>query len=437
MKIAIPKERQPHERRVAASPETVKKLVQMGCEVFVEKEAGLAAYMLDRDYETAGAKIISDPQSLYKEANVILKVQKPLLKGEGEIDELALMKKGTVVVGILSAMTSPTHVSSYANAGITAIALEMVPRITRAQVMDVLSSQSNLAGYKAVLDAASEFGKIFPMMMTAAGTILPAKVLILGAGVAGLQAIATAKRLGAVVSAFDVRAATKEQVQSLGATFIEVENTGDAETSGGYAREMAEDYKRRQAELIHKTLKTMDIVISTALIPGKPAPVLITEEMVKEMKPGSVIVDLAVEAGGNCPLSEAGKIVEKHGVKIVGHANMPSRLASDASALYARNTFNFFKLIFNETTKKLSLNFEDEIINASVITHEGKILREDIRASQPSLSVGPKESLTNQESLGKVVASKNKAQKSSSSSKNLKEVKSAQKTATPKKKSEE
>lgn len=263
----------------------------------------------------------------------------------------------------------------WAAKNLSTFALELIPRITRAQTMDVLSSQSNLAGYRAVIEAANAFGRAFPMMMTAAGTVPPARVLVLGAGVAGLQAIATARRLGAIVSAFDVRAAAKEQVQSLGATFVEVEGAENAETSGGYAKEVSEDFKMRQQAKIHETLKKSDIAIATALIPGKPAPVLITEAMVKDMKPGSVIVDLAVERGGNCPLSEAGKVVQKHGVTLIGHDNMPSRIAVDASALYARNVFSFLSLLINKDKKdELHINVEDEIIKGTLLTHQGQVV---------------------------------------------------------------
>jgi len=272
------------------------------------------------------------------------------------------------------------RIGRLAAGGISAFSLEFIPRISRAQGMDVLSSQSNLAGYKAVLDGVSEFGKVVPMMMTAAGTITPAKVLVLGAGVAGLQAIATAKRLGAVVFAFDVRPVAKEQVESLGATFIEVPmEEKDAETKGGYAREMSTEYKKLQAELVHNTLKKMDIAITTALIPGKPAPILITEEMVRDMKPGSVIVDLAVNSGGNCPLSRPDKIIVKYGVKIVAYENVPSRVAVDASALYARNIYNFLGLLIDKETKKPAINMNDEIIKNSLITHEGRIMNQAIK----------------------------------------------------------
>lgn len=378
MKVAVPRERRAHERRVAATPETVKKYLALGMEVIVEAGAGLESRITDSQYEAAGAKLETDPQKLYTDADIVLKVQRPLATGEGELDEMALIKPGTLLLGLLSPYNAPESVNAYAQAGITAMALEFVPRITRAQSMDVLSSQTNLSGYRAVLDAAYEYDRGMPMMMTAAGTIAPARVMILGAGVAGLQAIATAKRLGAIVSATDVRPAAKEQVESLGGRFVMVdsEETREAETAGGYAKEMSEDFKRQQAALVAETLKGQDIVICTALIPGRKAPVLVTDEMVHSMKPGSVIVDLAVEQGGNCTLSQPGEVVEVNGVKVVGHFNMPSRIAADASALYAKNLLNFLTpLITAEegAAPRLELNWEDEILLASVLTHEGAV----------------------------------------------------------------
>lgn len=392
MHIVIPKERRPFEKRVAASPETVKKLIALGFKVSVEQDAGLTSGILDEHFIAAGATIEKKPAALYAHAKIVLKVQPPQTAEDGDLDEVSLLEKGIILISILSVATNTALAEKLIKKGITCVALELVPRITRAQTMDVLSSQSNLAGYKAVLDATAEFRKVLPMMMTAAGTILPAKVLILGAGVAGLQAIATAKRLGAVVSAFDVRAAAKEQVQSLGATFIEVEADTNAETSGGYAKEMSADYQKRQAVKLAETIKESDIVICTALIPGRPAPVLVTEEMVQTMKPGSVIVDLAVEMGGNCPLSEYGKVVTKHNVILVGHANVASRVANDASQLYARNVFNFLKLIYSESEKKIHLNLEDEIVKAVTVGHEGNILRTDLfkPASKPKKSAPTK-----------------------------------------------
>ena len=375
MKIGVPKELRDGETRVAASPDMIRKLVGSGLDVMVETGAGTKAMLPDTIYENAGASIGRDANETYSEADIILKVSAPLVEGE-EINELSMMKNGAVLIGLLNPLQNKAAVDAYAQAGITAFAMELLPRISRAQGMDVLSSQSNLAGYKAVIEAAATFGKAFPMMMTAAGTIAPAKVLVLGAGVAGLQAIATAKRLGAVVSAFDVRPATKEQVQSLGAKFIEVaQESGEiSETKGGYAKEMNEEYKRKQRALIHETLKTHDVIITTALIPGKPAPELIGETMLKDMKPGSVIVDLAAESGGNCPETEAGKVIVKYGVTLIGYTNMAGRAPVDASALYARNLVNFIAPMIDPETKALAIDRNDEIIAGTLITYEGKIV---------------------------------------------------------------
>jgi NAD(P) transhydrogenase subunit alpha len=369
MRIAIPKERRADERRVAASPETVKKFKGLGFDVMVETGAGLEASVPDSAYVEAGATIAPDAAAAY-DADIVLKVQRP------QDDEIGLLKSGSILIAHLAALQNKAQVAQYAEKGVTAFAMELLPRITRAQSMDILSSQSNLAGYKAVLDATEQYGRAVPMMMTAAGTVAPAKFLILGAGVAGLQAIATAKRLGGIVFAFDVRPAVKEQVESLGGKFVEVdpEAVKDAETAGGYAKEMSAEYQKKQADKIHETLKKTDIAISTALIPGRPAPVLITEEMVKDMRPGSVIVDLAVEQGGNCPLSEFGKVVVKHGVTLVGHANVPARLAADASLLFAKNLLNFITPLVDKETKGLKINWEDEIIRGTCVTRDGKIV---------------------------------------------------------------
>lgn len=368
MKLVIGKETLAHENRVAASPETVKKLIGLGFEVAVETGAGLKSSMTDEAFTAAGAKIVSS--NVYADAEVILRVRHPAAS------EISGFKKGAVLIAQLSPHQEKETLQKLAAQGVSAFSMELVPRITRAQSMDVLSSQANLAGYRAVLEAANEFGRGFPLMMTAAGTVPPAKVFVMGAGVAGLQAIATAKRLGAVVSATDVRPIAKEQVQSLGGTFIMVENeeTKAAETSGGYAKEMSEDYKRQQAALVAETIKKQDIVITTALIPGRKAPVLVTDEMVKSMKPGSVIVDLAVEQGGNCTLSKLGEVADVGGVKIVGYANLPSRIASDASALYARNLVNFITPLIDKETKALKINKEDEIVKASLVTDGGAII---------------------------------------------------------------
>jgi len=381
MRIAVPKERRAGERRVAASPETVKKLVGLGLDVTVETGAGAGADLPDQLFADAGAAIAPDEAAAFKDADIVFKVQRPLTAVEGGPDELALMKRGAVLVSTLQPFQQREQVKAYAAAGVTAFAMELMPRITRAQSMDVLSSQSNLAGYKAVLDAAQHFGRAFPMMMTAAGTVAPARVFIMGVGVAGLQAIATARRLGAVVSATDVRPATKEQVESLGGKFVMVEDdeTKQAETAGGYAREMSDAYKAKQAALIAETVKKQDIIVTTALIPGRPAPVLVTEEMVKTMKPGSVIVDLAVEAGGNCPLSKADQVVEAYGVRIVAYANMPSRVAVDASSLYAKNLLNFITLSIDKQTKGLKIDWEDEIIKGTALTRDGAVVHPQLR----------------------------------------------------------
>jgi H+-translocating NAD(P) transhydrogenase subunit alpha len=374
MRIAIPKERAPGETRVAASPDAVKKYVGFGFDVVVEKGAGDGAAMTDDEYQAAGATIANDEASTLKDADVVLKIQKPVK--DGKLDELAMMKKDAVLVAQINALVNRDDVEAYAKAGIMAFDMQLMPRISRAQSMDILSSQNNLAGYKAVLDGAAEFGSALPMMMTAGGTVPPAKVFIMGVGVAGLQAIATAKRLGAVVTATDVRPATKEQVESLGGKFVMVDEGAmkDAETSGGYAKEMSEDFKKKQAQVIADHIKKQDIVITTALIPGKPAPVLVTEEMVKSMRAGSVIVDLAVEAGGNCPLSEPGKVVVKHGVKIVGHINVPGRLAKDASSLFARNILNFLSPQVDKENKTFKFDWEDDTVKGTLLTRDGKVV---------------------------------------------------------------
>jgi len=374
MKIAIPRERRAHETRVAASPETVKKLAALGCEVVIEKGAGSDAAFLDQAYQQAGATIAKDAKTALSSADVVLKVQRPIAGGTD--DEIGLLKKDAIVIAILDPMRAGDDMAALAKAGLTTFAMDMMPRITRAQSMDVLSSQANLAGYKAVLDAAAVYNRAMPMMMTAAGTIAPARVLVMGAGVAGLQAIATARRLGAIVSATDVRPAAKEQVESLGGTFVAVEDEEfkQAETAGGYAKEMSDAYKAKQAALIAETIKKQDMIITTALIPGRPAPVLVSADMVKSMKPGSVIVDLAVEAGGNCALSQPGKVVVKHGVHIVGHMNVPGRLAADASALYARNLFNLLQLMIDKDSKALAINWDDEIIKGICVTRGGAVV---------------------------------------------------------------
>src|SRR5438477_69167 len=384
MKVAIIKERRAHERRVAASPDTVKHMTGMRLDVLVESGAGAEAYFTDDAYRAAGAAIAADAAAAMSEADIVLKVQRPLLGGADGVDELRLMKHGAALIGLLQPLRHPAEVEAYAAAGIAAFAMELIPRITRAQTMDVLSSQANLAGYRAVLDAAVEFGRAFPMMMTAAGTIKAARVLVMGTGVAGLQAIATARRLGAIVSATDVRAAAKEQVESLGATFITVDEEAarSAETAAGYAREMGEDYQRRQREKVGEALRRTDIVICTALIPGRQAPVLMTEPMVAAMAPGSVIVDLAVESGGNVEGSRPGEIVTStNGVRIVGHLNLPSSVAVDASQLYARNLLAFLALIVDKEGQ-LRIDTSDEIVKAALLTLDGAVVN-------PALGPGP------------------------------------------------
>jgi NAD(P) transhydrogenase subunit alpha len=376
MKVAVVKERRALERRVAASPDTVKRMTGMGLEVAVESGAGENAWMSDAAFAAAGASIAADEPTALRDADIVLKVQRPLIGGADAGDELALLKRGAALVGLLQPAQNPADAEAYANAGIAAFAMELVPRITRAQTMDVLSSQANLAGYKAVVDAAAEFGRAFPMMMTAAGTIKAARLLVMGAGVAGLQAIATGRRLGAIVSATDVRAAAREQVESLGATFITVDEAAarTAETAAGYAREMSEDYQRRQRQRITEALKRSDIVVCTALIPGRKAPVLLTSAMVAELASGSVIVDLAAEAGGNVEGSRPDEVVlTPNGVKIIAPTNMPSHIAADASQLYARNLLSFLTLLIGED-KRLKIDTADEIIRATLLTENGAVV---------------------------------------------------------------
>lgn len=368
MKLAIPKERQDGETRVAASPETVKKLIGLGLDVTVEAGAGQHASISDADYQAAGATIASGEAEALKDADIVFKVRAP------SDEEIGLFKKGAMLAAILNPYDDKARVKKYADAGINAFAMEFMPRITRAQSMDVLSSQSNLAGYKAVVNAAAAFTRATPMMMTAAGTIAPARAFVMGVGVAGLQAIATAKRLGCIVSATDVRSTTKEQVESLGGTFVMVESEESGDAAGGYAKEMSDEYKRAQAALVAEHIKKQDIVITTALIPGRPAPELVSEEMVKSMKPGSIIVDLAAERGGNCPLTEPGKTVVKHGVTIIGDLNVAAQLAVDASALYSKNLLNFITPFIDGETKALKIDWEDEVITGTCLTRDGKVV---------------------------------------------------------------
>jgi NAD(P) transhydrogenase subunit alpha len=368
MIIAIPKERRPGEARVAASPDTVKKFKALGFDLVVEAGAGLGAAMTDEAYKAAGAAIAPDEAAALKDADVVLKIQRP------ETSEVALMKSGALLLALMTPHADRAVIEACAKQNVAAVALELIPRITRAQSMDVLSSQANLAGYRAVIDGAAQFTRAFPMMMTAAGTVPAAKVFVMGAGVAGLQAIATARRLGAVVSATDVRRAAGEQVQSLGAKFVMVELKEDMQTAGGYAKELTAEDQARQAELVAGHIKNQDLVITTALIPGRPAPKLVSRAMVESMKPGSVIVDLAVEAGGNCELSKPDEVVRHQGVAIVGYANLPSRIAVDASALFARNLLNFIAPLVDKETKALKIDWNDEIIKASALTRDGQII---------------------------------------------------------------
>jgi NAD(P) transhydrogenase subunit alpha len=370
MKLAILKERLGGETRVAASPDTVKKFKGLGLDVTVEAGAGAAARVSDADFLAAGASIAPDAAAALSGADIVLCVRAP------GADAIAQMKKGAVLAALLAPYTDKDTPAKLAAQGVDGFAMEFIPRISRAQAMDVLSSQANLAGYKAVIDAAAQFGRAMPMMMTAAGTIAPARVLVMGVGVAGLQAIATARRLGAIVSATDVRPATKEQVESLGATFVAVmdDEFKNAQTAAGYAKPMSAEYQAKQAALTAETIKKQDIVITTALIPGRAAPVLVTEEMIKTMKPGSVIVDLAAEQGGNTPLTKAGEVYEVHGVTIMGYTNLPGRLAVDASSLYARNLFNFISLIVDKKTGALALNWDDEIVKGAGLTRDGAVV---------------------------------------------------------------
>lgn len=363
MRIAIPTETQVGESRVAASPDTVKAYIKKGVEVWVQAGAGRGASITDDAFAAAGAKIV---QGGMGDADVVLTIRRP------SQELLSSMKRGAILMGGLEPYGDKAGLEAIANAGVTAFAMELMPRITRAQAMDILSSQANLAGYKAVVDAAHHFTRAFPMMMTAAGTVPAAKVFIMGVGVAGLQAIATARRLGAIVSATDVRKATEEQVKSLGAKFVYAD-IADAATSGGYAKELSAEDKAKQAALVAEHVKNQDVVITTALIPGRPAPVLITEAMVESMKPGSIIVDLAVERGGNCPLSKPDQIVEHKGVRIVGTVNLAGRLAGNASPLFAKNLANFLDLMISKDGS-LKIDDADECIKGTMIARDGALV---------------------------------------------------------------
>jgi NAD(P) transhydrogenase subunit alpha len=371
MRIAVVDEVGQGEPRVAASPETVKKFLALGASVAIQKGAGLAAGVTDAEYEAAGATIAKTAKDALKDADILIKVKRPV---EAEIKAL---KKGALAVSIMDPYGNEAALKPMADAGISAFAMEFMPRITRAQVMDVLSSQANLAGYRAVVDGAAIFGRALPMMMTAAGTVPAAKIFIMGVGVAGLQAIATARRMGAVVTATDVRPATKEQVESLGAKFLAVEDEEfkQAQTAGGYAKEMSKEYQAKQAELTASHIAKQDIVITTALIPGRPAPKLVSKAMVASMKQGSVLVDLAVERGGNVEGAKLGEIVETaNGVKIAGFANMPGRMAATASALYAKNLYAFIETMIDKGEKKLAINWDDELVKATLLTRDGAIV---------------------------------------------------------------
>ena len=371
MRIAIITETDPVETRVAASAETVKKLVALGATIAVQSGAGTQSGMTDDDFAAAGATIAKTAKDTLKDAEIVLKVRRP------SSAEIKLIKKGALVLAIVDPYDSAEALAAMAAAGLTTFSMELMPRITRAQVMDVLSSQANLAGYRAVIDAASDYGRGMPMMMTAAGTVPAAKVFVMGAGVAGLQAIATARRLGAVVTATDVRPAAKEQVASLGAKFVAVEDEEfkQAETATGYAKPMSAEYQAKQSELVAAHIAKQDIVITTALIPGRPAPKLVSEAMVKSMRAGSVIVDLAVERGGNVALAKAGEtVMTANGVKIIGHLNVPGRVPASASALYAKNLFSFLETMIDKTTKALAINWEDELVKATNLTRDGAIV---------------------------------------------------------------
>ncbi len=370
MLIAVPAETEADEGRVAATSETVKKLVGLGADVVVEKGAGLKSGIADADYEAAGAKIAPGAEAALKDADLVLKVRRP---SEVEIGKL---KSGALVIAIMDPYGNDAALQAMAKAGVAAFAMELMPRITRAQVMDVLSSQANLAGYRAVVDAAAEYGRALPMMMTAAGTVPAARIFVMGAGVAGLQAVATARRLGAIVTATDVRPAAKEQVASLGAKFIAVEDEEfkAAETAAGYAKEMSDAYKAKQAELVASHIAKQDIVITTALIPGRPAPRLVSKAMVESMRPGSVIIDLAVERGGNVELAKPGAIVAHNGVKIVGHLNVAGRLAATASSLYAKNLYAFAETLIDKGAKTLSVKWDDELVKSTLLTRDGHVV---------------------------------------------------------------
>jgi len=373
VKVFVPRERRPGETRVAATPETVRRMIKLGLEVAVERGAGEASLFHDAEFETAGARLIDNPAAAWESADVVLKVTPPCSFEGLPGDEAEGLKPGAVLIGFLAPYRHPDMVRTLAAGNVTSLALELVPRVTRAQPMDALSSQASIAGYKAVLLAAWRLPKYFPLLMTAAGTIKPARVVIMGAGVAGLQAIATAKRLGAVVEVSDIRAAVKEQVESLGGKFIELPQAESGEGQGGYAREMGEDFLRRQREIVQRHLSQADAVITTALVPGRPAPRLVTAEMVRAMRPGSIIVDLAVEQGGNCELSRPDQEVVENGVVIVGPSNLAATMPHDSSLLFARNVLSLLQLLLDKEGN-LAVNTEDEVIAGSLLTHAGQVV---------------------------------------------------------------
>jgi H+-translocating NAD(P) transhydrogenase subunit alpha len=370
MRIAVLSETDSAETRVAATPDTVKKYKGLGADVVVQAGAGVKAGIPDAEFEAAGAVISMNATDVLKDADIVLKVRRP---ADGE---LSGSKPGALVIGIMDPYGQDAALKALADTKVSAFAMELMPRITRAQVMDVLSSQANLAGYRAVIDAVAEYGRAMPMMMTAAGTVPAARVFVMGAGVAGLQAIATARRLGAVVTATDVRPAAKEQVESLGAKFVAVEDEEfkQAETAGGYAKEMSAEYRAKQAALVATHIAKQDIVITTALIPGRPAPKLVSRDMVESMRPGSVIVDLAVERGGNCEVAQPGQVVDHNGVKIVGHLNVPGRLAASASSLYAKNLYAFVETLIDKESKTVAVKWDDELVKATCLTRDGAIV---------------------------------------------------------------
>jgi NAD(P) transhydrogenase subunit alpha len=377
MRIGVPKEVVPGENRVALVPDTVGQLVKKGVQVSVQSGAGQSASFLDEAYEKAGATIVPDAATLYAESDLVCKVQRPVQHPDTGKHEIEMLRSGSTLITFFQPLVNHDLVRMLRDRGVSAFSMDAIPRITRAQSMDALSSMSTVAGYKAVLIAADSMGKFFPLLMTAAGSVPPVRAFILGAGVAGLMAIATARRLGAVVEAFDVRPAVKEQVQSLGAKFVEMPLEESAETAGGYAKALSEDAHRREVELLHKHVKDSDVVITTALIPGRPAPVLVTEEMVRDMRPGSVIVDLAAENGGNCALTEPGCDFIRHNVRIIGPLNLPSAMPIHASQLYSKNILNLLNLLIKDG--QLALNMEDEIVAGTLITHNGQITNPNIK----------------------------------------------------------